>query len=365
MKNPIPFRERDTFWRKQADFFTGKWPGFVFGLGTKNVLPVFRFSRVTRQELEPYLIYLMENGYETLQSVEVEAVLSGERSIQGREVALCFDHAWASLWSVAAPLLERYNQKAITFAIPGRTKDHESLRPVWGEPGHDPAIDYTINPFCSWQELKTLSDSGRLDVQSNCWSHGKIFTSEQFLKLIVPESRLPSLSWPMVNDPGEPLRFLSRSNVFHPLLPTRSRLSDGKRHVVDPSVVEAIHDDPDAAPYLFKKYFLQIETDKERAEAIVFELRQSREVLEARLGKSVHQIAFPWGVCGTIAKDVLGTLGYRSAFAERMSSEFMLKPNQSPFSLGRLDYPYIRALPGRPRKRYWRIQTNDSMRAFS
>jgi peptidoglycan/xylan/chitin deacetylase (PgdA/CDA1 family) len=365
MKNPIPFRERDTTWKKNVDLFSGKWPGFVFGLGTQNLLPVFRFSRVTRQELEPYLIYLMQNGYQTLQSAEVEAVLSGDRPLEGREVVLCFDHAWASLWSIASPLLERYDQKAITFAIPGRTQDREALRPSWGQLGHDPALDYTENPFCSWQELKALSDHGRLDVQSNGWSHGKIFTNEQFLKLIDTESRLPALSWPMVNDSGAPLHFLSRSNIFHPLLPTRSRLSDGKRHIVDPLVVEAIHDDPDAAPYLFKKYFLQIETDNERAEAIEFELRHSREVLEERLGKPIHQIAFPWGVCGNIAENLLASLGYRSSFAERMSSGYSVKPAQKPFSLGRLDYPYIRALPGRPRKRYWRIKAKDSMPAFS
>lgn len=365
MKNPIPFRERDTFLRKQSDLFSWKMPGFVFGLGLGKTLPVFRFSRVIRQELESYLVYLMENGYHTLQSREVEAVLRGERELGNRDVVLCFDHAWASLWTIAAPLLDRYNQKAITFAIPGRMMDSPDTRPVWGQPEHDPAIDYTPNPFCTWQELKKLSDSGIVDVQSNGWSHGKIFSNEKFLQLVVPETRISMLSWPLLSDTGEPLRFLKRTHIFHPLLPTRSRLSDGMRHIVDPLVIEAIHEDPDAAPYLFKKYFLQIETEEEREAAIIYELQESRKVLENRLGKPVHQFCFPWGVCGKIATRHLESAGYESAFAERFSVKSSINLGQAPFNLGRLDYPYIRALPGKHRKLYWRISEKDSMLAFS
>jgi len=360
MKNPIPIRERESFWREKAELFGGKWPAFVFGLGKKNVLPIFSFSRVTRQELERYLVYLMENGYRTLQSAEMEDVLVGKRKPGPREVVLCFDHAWASLWTIAAPLLERYNFRAITYAIPGRIPELKTLRPIWGEAGHDPAVDYTETPFCSWLELKTLQERGQLDIQSNSWSHGKIFSNEKFLKLVEPETTFPYLSWPMINDPGEELRFLSRSHMFHPILPMRSRLSDGMRHVVDNLVVKAIHDDPDAAAFLFKKYLLQIETEAERKQAIRHELIRSREVLEERLGQPVHQICFPWGICGKVAFSLLEESGYRSAIADRMAGKYALTPSQSPFKIGRLPYPYIRALPGAPRKLYLRIQQAEA-----
>lgn len=359
MRNPVPFSERESFLQSKWDLLRGKWPAFVFGAGVGNLLPVFRFSRVTRQGLEPYLIYLMENGYRTLQSAEMSAVLNQERAIAPKEVVLCFDHAWASLWTVAAPLLERYGFTAVAYAIPGRIPDLQTLRPVWGQPAHDPDVDHTENPFCSWAELKVLVDGGRVDVQSNSWSHGMIFSDEKFLRLVQPETQLPFLNWPLLSAPGEHPEFLSRRHIFHPLLPMRSRLSDGLQHVVDPLVVAAIHDDPDAAPYLFKKYFLQIETPAEREAAIRYELQHSRQVLETRLGRPVHQCCFPYGVCGKIAASLLEECGYRSAVAERMAPKFSLVPGQTPFRIGRLDYPYIRALPGQPRKLYLRIARKD------
>lgn len=365
MKNPIPFNERENIWQEKTDLFAGKWPGFVFGMGIGKLLPVFRFSRVTRPSLEPYLIYLMENGYQTLQAADMEAVLTGERALGTKEVVLCFDHAWASLWTVAAPLLERYNLRAITYAIPGRIPDLPVIRPVWGQPAHDQDVDRTESPFCSWAELQALEAQGRVDVQSNSWSHGMIFSHSKFLRLVQPETQLPTLSWPLLSDHGQKLTFLSRKYISHPILPMRSRLSDGMRHEVDPLVVTAIHDDPDAAPYLFKKYFLQIETAAERESAIAHELQHSREVLEKNLNKRVHQFCFPWGVCGKVATSLIEGCGYQSAIAERSAPKFSLVPGQAPFRIGRLPYAYIRSLPGRSRKLYLRIHQTQRLNTFS
>ena len=161
------------------------------------------------------------------------------------------------------------------------------------------------------------------------------------------------------------MKTLSNRNVFHPLLPVRSRLSDGLKHEVDPIVVKAIHNDPDAAPYLYKKYFLQVETAEEQYQAIAYELSQSREDLEQRLGGKVSQISFPWGVCGKIAGSLLEESGYRSAIAEKSAPKFSLIPGQNPYQIGRLPYPFIRALPGRSRKLYLRIRQDHARRAFS
>jgi len=351
----VPIRERESQWVDRADLLRAKLPPFLFGFPVKNTLPVFRFSRVTRTLLEPYLVYLMENGYQTVTTCEMTAILQGERERKEKEVLLTFDHGWASLWTIAAPLLRRYGFQATSFVIPGRVPESDSCRPVMGEPGHDTDVDRSEHPFASWPELISLSKEGLFDLQSNSWSHARIFSHDKFLKLIEPETRLPFLSWPLISEPREPLHFLSPTHVFHPLLPSRSRLSDGMRHDVDPSVVHRIHDDPDAAPYVFKQHFLQIETEQEREEAIRFELLHSREILEQNVGHEARHFACPWGISGRIALRLLSETGYDTAFTERRSSVQAVRKGQDPFRLGRLPYPYIRALPGRTRKLYWRI----------
>lgn len=360
MRIIVPFREKESVWVDRADLLTGKLPPFLFGFPVRTNLPVFRFSRVNRLILEPYLVYLMENGYSTIGTAELTAIVAGERERKAKEVVLTFDHGWSSLWTVAAPLLNRYGLKAVAYVIPGRIEEAETCRPIMGEPGHDPDIDRSNRPFISWKELEQIAHQGPIEIQSNSYSHAKIFSHDKFLKLIEPETRIPYLSWPMVSDPGDPLQFLSSTRVFHPLLPTRSRLSDGMRHDVDPSVVKRIHDDPDAAPYLFKQHFLQIETEAEREQAIRDEIELSREVLEERLKVSVNHFAFPWGISGKIAQKVLQDSAYLTAFSERRSSLQAVRKGQHPFRLGRLPHQYIRALPGRRRKRYWRITRDIS-----
>ncbi|NER01087.1 MAG: polysaccharide deacetylase family protein [Cyanothece sp. SIO2G6] len=301
----------------------------------------------------------MENGYKTLTTLELEGILTGERPRKPKEVLLTFDHGWASLWTVAAPLLRRYGFRAVAYVIPGRVRDSRDCRPIMGKPGHDPDVDRSEHPFISWGELRKLADERVMDIQSNSWSHAKVFSHDKFLKLIEPETRLPSLSWPLISEVEEPLQFLSPTHVFHPLLPSRSRLSDGLRHEVDPSMVRRIHDDPDAAPFLFKQHFLQIETTEDRERAIRHELLHSRNVLEAKLNKDIRHFAFPWGISGKVAQQLLEECGYQTAFTERRAVKQAVRKGQPPLRLGRLPFPFIRSLPGRHRKRYWRIRMNS------
>src|SRR6185295_4649514 len=47
----------------------------------------------------------------------------GARALAPRAVALCFDDAWASVWTAAGPLLKEHGLTAIVYAIPARVSD--------------------------------------------------------------------------------------------------------------------------------------------------------------------------------------------------------------------------------------------------
>jgi hypothetical protein len=353
--NPVPFHERENSLQRPLELLTGRYPAFLFGARVGAILPVFTFREVTLPYLETHLVYLMENGYRTLGADETAAFIRGELNLREPAVALHFDNTWASVWTVAAPLLRRYNMQATAFAIPGRVQEAETLRPVWGQPGHDPDVDHSQNPFCTWSELRALAAEGRISIQSNTWSHGKIFCSDRFERLILPETVLPLLSWPILSDPHEPLRRLSSSSVFHPLLPVRSRLSDALKHDVDPSVVQRIHDDPNAAPYLFRQYFLQIESQEDRDMAIRWEIHQARDELASRLKNPVRHLALPWGISGQSTRRLLQDSDYETVYADRVGGYRAAVPGQNPHRIMRLDHPFLRCLPGRNRKLYWRV----------
>jgi len=78
-------------------------------------LPVCHIHEVTPDTLEPRLRYLAENGYRTVVADEIGHFLRTGRLPAPRSVALTFDDAWASMWTVAAPLLKRYALRAVAL----------------------------------------------------------------------------------------------------------------------------------------------------------------------------------------------------------------------------------------------------------
>ncbi|HDQ41848.1 MAG TPA: hypothetical protein ENN39_12600 [Desulfonatronum sp.] len=186
MTQRIPFQERKTPWRGLLDLATGRYPRFLFGGGIGSCVPVFHFHEVTASGLEPYLRRLAESGFRTIASDALAAYVLRGTHPGPKSVMLCFDDAWASLWTVAAPLMRKYCQQAVTFAIVGRIADAESVRPVLGEPGFDPLADRSATPYCTWPELRALAASGIVDVQAHTWHHAKMFCDQSVTGFITP-----------------------------------------------------------------------------------------------------------------------------------------------------------------------------------
>src|SRR5712692_2319454 len=130
MTTGVPFEERGVKLRGVVDLAAGRYPSFLLGGPVGDLLPVFHFHEVTRADLEAKLTFLADNGYRTVTSAEIAAYVRRETLLDGRFVGLCFDDAWASLWTVAAPLLKQYGMTAIAYAIPVRIVDAAECRPT-------------------------------------------------------------------------------------------------------------------------------------------------------------------------------------------------------------------------------------------
>jgi Polysaccharide deacetylase. len=72
---------------------------------------------------------------------------------------------------VAAPLLQQYGLRAITYAIPARITENG---------GHG------SSPFVTWGELSAIHASGAIDVQSHTDSHSRIFASPDVEDFVQP-----------------------------------------------------------------------------------------------------------------------------------------------------------------------------------
>jgi hypothetical protein len=350
----VPFSERGGKARGCLDLVSGRFPAFVFGGGLGALLPVFHFHEVTREELEPKLRYLAENGYQSVVSDEIAAFARGDHKLPERSVGLCFDDAWKSVASVAAPLLAQYGLRAITYAIPARIADND-------EDGS--------SPFVTWSELSAIHASGTIDVQSHTDSHSRMFASPEVEDFVQPGyDATPLLNRPQIAAPPS-LAFITPADLGAPLYGMRSRMSDGRRalvsHEVHTRCVELVAREGgaeffarsdwrarlsaivDAAPVA------QLETSDVQMQAIEDELARSRAILNDRLRtQSVLHICLPWGISGSRTETLLKRTGYRSAFANRLRGQHAVRAGDDPYWLKRLPNHYITRLPGRGR-RYW------------
>jgi Polysaccharide deacetylase len=349
----VPFSERGGKARGCLDLVSGRFPAFVFGGSLGALLPVFHFHEVTREDLDPKLRHLADNGYRSVRSDDIAAYVRGDLKLPARSVGLCFDDAWKSVADVAAPLLAQYGLTAITYAIPARMTEN-------GEGD---------SPFVTWAELSALHASGVVDVQSHTYSHSRIFASSEIEDFVQPGyEATPLLNRPQCSAPPA-LAFVTPVDLGAPLYGMRSRMSDGRRALVSRDThtrcVDLVAREGSAAFFSRPDWRARLRTtasstqpaafegaeDQERA--IEDELARSREVLNERLKiQSVAHICLPWGVSGARTEAMLERTGYRSAFANRLRGQHAVHAGDDPYWLKRLPNHYITRLPGRGRQ-YW------------
>ncbi len=366
----VPFAERGGRLCGLIDLVTGTYPAFLFRGRAGRQLPVFHLHEVTPPTLEPCLRHVAENGYRTVGADEIAEFVTSGRLPDDRAVALTFDDARASLSTVAGPLLKRYGFRAITFAIPARVADAELVRPTMDD-GVETAgsEDGSAVPFATWPELEALQSSGVVDVQSHTLTHAAIFCSATPVGFLTPAfTRQHLLDRPLVSTGGD-TTFLTPSALGAPLYVRRSRMSDGRRFLANQAVVErsVAHVQANGGPALFERPGWErelrgplpqtqgtFESDEERERAIARELVESREELDARLGRgTVKHVALPWGVSGRITRRLLEDAGYVTAFAERMFHPKRIRAGSNPFWLMRLNGKFIFCLPGRGRRTFF------------
>ncbi|HEY7054965.1 MAG TPA: polysaccharide deacetylase family protein [Vicinamibacterales bacterium] len=368
----VPFAERGGPVRGALDLIAGHYPAFVFGGSVGSLLPVFHFHEATPDLIEPVFAYLAENGYRAVGTEELSTLVRQRRHPGPQTVMLAFDDALASLWSVAGPLLRRYHLRAVTYAIPWRVRDAPAVRPTI-ENGGGPdaaAVDAGEDQFVTWPELRALSASGLVEVQSHTYTHSVVFTDDRVRDFVQPSyARQSVFHRPRIGSVRDPA-YVPVSALGHPIFGRRSRMSDGRRFLPDPAACRALIDyvAANGGPDFFERPDWlgdlrgragsiggRWEAERDREREIEEELAISRDVLSLRLGTPVKHACLPWGVSGAATTRALQRVGYETAFANRWRGRLAVAAGDEPYFLKRLHHRYVFSLPGRSR-RTWQLR---------
>src|SRR6185436_15291592 len=100
-------------------------------------------------------------------------------------------------------------------------------------PADAPSADRADQPFVTWPELKALSASGLVDVQSHTWSHSMVFSSQEPIDVVGPAAAHEDpLSHPRLNV-EDPPTFIGPERLGWPLFARQSRMSEARRYLPD------------------------------------------------------------------------------------------------------------------------------------
>jgi len=338
-------------------FVTGQMPAFMYGKRKFSDIPVFCFHDVLPDPFERQLRFLRANGYVGLDSTELDARLNDPAyRNDGKEIVLTFDDGLISLWTVAFPLLQKFGVKAIAFVLPGMTTEAGEASPR----------------LCSWQQIRMMHQSDRVDFQSHGMVHPMIAVGPEIVDFVHPGSGSDYYGIPQLPFYGDgTTQGDDRTPVpGHPIYRHASRYSGKLRYFDDPGLREACAEFVRRqGPEFFSRndwrhrltrvvaefkathaLVERLENVHERDHAIRYELGESKRLLELNLpGKPIRHFCNPWYVGSALMARMAGEAGY-SALHLGASPGFVYHRDDTDLKLIlRLQGEYLMALPGRGR----------------
>jgi len=359
-------------WEVPRDLLLGRYPPFVTGSPLpRGHVPVFVFHTLEPNSFESKLRYLADNAYQTLSAAEYREVLAERRPPPERAVVLTFDDGRASLFTVGLPLLRRYGMKAIAFLVPGRMNSG-APRPMWDDvPAAGASLsvvdeDGGTRPFVSWEEVELLSSSGLFDLESHTLLHARVHTSPRVVGFMTPRLRegYAAMDVPLVAEGGIDL-LAPDVPLGTPLLASQPRTAEVVRFFEDPAIRRACVSkvEREGEAFFTRKGWEQTlwgilkgrpidgrrESEEERRAALLREIRESKSLIEERLGKPVAHLCYPWHAGGATCRQLAEQTGYRAAFGGKVPGVPITLPGGDLWPVARISEDFVLLLPGKGR----------------
>lgn len=124
----------------------------------------FEEYSLTPAEFESDLAWLKSNGYTTITSADLISFLKREKALPEKAIILSIDDGTQGVYTNAWPLLKRYNMKA-DFNLIGQNIDT-----TWENLHNGGTRDGETAPYCTWEELVEMSDSGEINLCSHSYA---------------------------------------------------------------------------------------------------------------------------------------------------------------------------------------------------
>jgi len=131
---------------------------------------------------ESMLAEWQRRGIRTIGHLELADFLAGKKGLPARSVMLTFDDGYLDNWVGLTPLLRRYGQKAVVFMSTDFIDPAVKARPTIDDGNKD--LDW--QGYLSAEEMRAMTGSGAIEIQSHARSHTWLFTSSKIIDFYGP-----------------------------------------------------------------------------------------------------------------------------------------------------------------------------------
>ena len=265
----------------------------------RNISPV---CGVSPTEFQSHLVWLCQNGWETLTLDDVVDILKCRRPMPDRAVALTFDDCYLDNWVHAAPLLRQEGCRASFGVATAYLHDGPGCRPTCSTPGASlqdlpvardawrRALDNDDRSgFMSRLELGLLAQEQGHVLYAHTHTHQACFCSDKAIGTFVSDGIHPGVHgiYPELQE-GVPLYPTGSAYAHDGLWPQGNDLLGGD---------------------------LVARTTEERIEFCLGEFAACRERLEEITGRPPRVLAWPWGEYDDVSVQAVVLSGFEAAMA--------------------------------------------------
>ena len=285
---------------------------------------------------------LTAHGWQGVSLAEAESYFLHGEPLPEQSCLITLDDGYLDNYVHAWPILEKYGQKGVIFAVAERvaasTTPRPTLRDVWEKRlarTELPCVDMPLVPhadgyvarkdmFFSWEEARRMEQSGVISVASHSLTHTSVFTGSGYSGFLLPGDRKRTFDATLDRYWGLPL-FPQKPALAHQAFIPSEQLAAAIKNLVPQDEHEA---------YVFAADTTNIEKlhklaremadslgDFEDGDAMLVrmrhELAEGKRCLEQGLGHAVHSLCWPWGAYCGLSLELGKELGFTCFYTTR------------------------------------------------
>jgi hypothetical protein len=253
------------------------------------------------------------------------------KGLPDKNVYLTFDDGFADNWVYVYPIARKYSVRFTIFVNPEFIQAGTAARKTMLENGFDSESEDNIG-YLNWPELLEMQKSGLVDIQSHSMTHTWYPIGPQVIDIANPQDpfRYPWLLWN--RHISLKADYLNNQQLLpHAVNPVfengrslgvrRHSFSEEQSGEIQAFLEREYHEGCDVKAlvsrlnqFILEKRILgKMETDGEMIDRYLYELADSKKILEKGLSKSIEFLCWPGGAYNGISVGLSREVGYKAS----------------------------------------------------